>query len=923
MGRMIIRQLVGRRGRTLALLAGIALATTAFTVLTAASKSEQLRVRGTVARNYRSTYDLLVRPSGARTVAERQSGLVQPNAASGLFGGITMDQVRTVARVPGVTVAAPVGVIGYVLPELEIKLPLPPRAGRVRRRELFRVRLSWSLDRGLTRIRDANSYLWITPRTLSYPFGIQDSHGVVPLTVEVQPDGSRKWVCPYQLSGPGARSPFAASVRTRVDCWSLRTGDEGSLGGRPRQPTVSVPFPVPLLVAAIDPRAEARLDGLDRAVVSGRYLRAGEATQFKTYQHRSVGSQAAPVLTSTRAFADETAHVTVQALSSSVADRIPGIANPAGLQRLLKESPSVGRVVRRTVDASRAYNVLLGRLRRPVDIESYWSAAPERFTQTPRGALIPRVVVNRPSVWTSRYSNVFNGFVDVPEGERDPQFRSLTEHLGDNNGNHSVPSLQAVGRFDPNRIPGFTRPGDAPLGSYQAPVVTGADAAARRLLGDRSLLPDGGLTGPVQSPPLLLTTFAALPMFADSNLFANTTGAISTAPVSSIRVRVAGVTGPDALSRERLRFAAQQIAKRTGLTVDLTTGSSPVPVTLALPAGHHGRPQLMLSQLWPKKGVAVALLRATDRKSVALFVLILIVCTLFCANAAAAGVRTRSTELAVLAGLGWRSRSLFALVLGELAATGLAAGLIGAVLALPIAAVLGLSFAASHALLAIPAATLLCLLAGLRPAIRAARTPPIRAARPAVTSVRTHRAARSVRALALSNVVRLPGRSLLGAVSLAVGILALTFLLAITLVFHGAVVGSLLGNAVALQVRTADVVAVAATVTLGALAVADVLYLNVRERTSELATLQAIGWPDGALTRLIMVEGLVIGVTGAVLGAGLGLVGAIQFAGRAPGNVFAIAALAIIIGTLLTAAAAVLPATLARRLPVAQALAEE
>ena len=52
--------------------------------------------------------------------------------------------------------------------------------------------------------------------------------------------------------------------------------------------------------------------------------------------------------------------------------------------------------------------------------------------------------------------------------------------------------------------------------------------------------------------------------------------------------------------------------------------------------------------------------------------------------------------------------------------------------------------------------------------------------------------------------------------------MALTLLVAITLAFRGAVVGTLLGDVVAVQIRGVDYVAVAATVTLGVLAVADV-----------------------------------------------------------------------------------------------------
>jgi putative ABC transport system permease protein len=61
------------------------------------------------------------------------------------------------------------------------------------------------------------------------------------------------------------------------------------------------------------------------------------------------------------------------------------------------------------------------------------------------------------------------------------------------------------------------------------------------------------------------------------------------------------------------------------------------------------------------------------------------------------------------------------------------------------------------------------------------------------------------------NVLRTPGRAAVGAVSLAVGVTALTVLAAVTLAFRGVVVGTLLGNAVAVQVRGVDYVAVIAT----------------------------------------------------------------------------------------------------------------
>jgi cytochrome c biogenesis protein CcdA len=73
---------------------------------------------------------------------------------------------------------------------------------------------------------------------------------------------------------------------------------------------------------------------------------------------------------------------------------------------------------------------------------------------------------------------------------------------------------------------------------------------------------------------------------------------------------------------------------------------------------------------------------------------------------------------------------------------------------------------------------------------------------------------------------------------------ALTLVTGVTLAFRGVVVGSLLGDAVAVQVRAVDYVAVVATVALGVVAVADVVALGIRERSAELATLRALGWPE-------------------------------------------------------------------------------
>jgi ABC-type antimicrobial peptide transport system permease subunit len=141
--------------------------------------------------------------------------------------------------------------------------------------------------------------------------------------------------------------------------------------------------------------------------------------------------------------------------------------------------------------------------------------------------------------------------------------------------------------------------------------------------------------------------------------------------------------------------------------------------------------------------------------------------------------------------------------------------------------------------------------------------------------------------------------------AVGIGSAGLTVLLGITVAYRGSLVGSLLGDAVSLQARRVDYLAVAVTLALAAIAVADVGYLNMRERRNDLALLRAVGWTDGQLSRLIITEGTLIGLAGAVLGAGLGVAIAVVLQGSTPTTLWLLAGLTAGIGTLMSALASV------------------
>lgn len=869
---MIAAQVLRRRGRSLAVVAAIVVAAVSFSLLTSAVATSKLQVKGTVEANYRTAYDILVRPPGSTTSLERTERLVRQNFLSDIFGGITMAQYRQIQEMPGVDVAAPVAMIGYMLPSLY----LPIRVDALETsntQQIFRVSTASVAQRGLSVYPGGTGYIYVTRQRLDF-----SRNGIASQQDPIS--GTPVRVCQsFTEQVPVARSAFDQRA-VELACYSTQSVAPGSTGlpGVARgEEGVFFDYPFPVLLAAVDPVQESRLVGLRQAMVAGRYLRSDERPRLKSSRPEDPDSlkyRQVPVMMANRTLIDEKVRIDIRQLDISQPRQVPG--------RLAADDASAwlenlsGRLVRRsTVKAASLYPQLLEQYSSPkayLAQAQYWSSGPVSYGRSPDGHLQPVPRRNPPSTWTDLRS----GF-NAPPDDADVGFRKLQVHLGSNailpvDGKevYASPIVRSVGAFDPAEIQGFSRLSQVPLTTYYPPAAAPGDQRTSELLGGKSLLPDANLAGYLQSPPLMLTNLRSLGAFTSSSAFSDTTK-IAKAPISVIRVRVAGVTGVDKLSQARVRLAAEQIIRQTGLEVDVTIGSSPTPQMIDLPAGKFGRPPLTLQEDWVRKGVAVQLLKAIDAKSLALFLLVLIVCLLFLVNATVAAIRTRRPELGVLACLGWPARRIFALLEAELVVTGLVAGLVGSGIAATLVRLFHLQVSWWQLAAIIPVATALAALAGVGPAWRACHATPLEAITPAVRAPRKAARVSSISHLAMVGIARWPGRTVLGAASLFVGVAALAVLIAIQVAFQGGVVGTALGDVVAVQVRGVDYLAVALTIGLGAFAVADIAYLNISERVSEIGTLRASGWGEFHLRRLFGMEALVTASLGAVTGAAVGV----------------------------------------------------
>ena len=149
---------IGRRALSTVTVLAFAVTLLGFLVLHSRSDTTSATLRGTIGSAWTTPFDLLVRPPGAREPLERSAGLVRPNYATGVHGGITLAQLAAIRRSTGVAVAAPLAVVGAVnWPSAYLRpLKAQPGAGPV---TVYQVTSATDGDGGLSRYRVDRRYV--------------------------------------------------------------------------------------------------------------------------------------------------------------------------------------------------------------------------------------------------------------------------------------------------------------------------------------------------------------------------------------------------------------------------------------------------------------------------------------------------------------------------------------------------------------------------------------------------------------------------------------------------------------------------------------------------------------------------------------------------------------------------------------------
>jgi cell division protein FtsX len=882
----IWRSLRGRGIRSLLLLFGVLVVSGAFGLLTSAAETVQVIVDEDLAKYWRTTYDILVRPPGTRSTIEEKYGLVQANHLSGIPGGITFEQYEAISSIPGVEVAAPIAMLSYF--DMHISFGFERQASRIEEPGVYRVDVTLAVDDGLRQHEvTLHRYLFLASQS-------------IPLSWEERADLSAR----------------------RLTVISLEELDETTRLVAP------LSYGLPILLAAIDPEQEAALVGLDGAVTERSYFRASDVPRGDTHPFPDIGGMIhnyhVPILLNGHSyvqaevrgdvwrvtlpadgdtFQEVLARGEAQYLETLPAERAGTVEySNAEIYQWLPHWGSVflfpwtASVSLRSASFAPLPYVALPATPEYVEIQAPWAISAPVLEARPQG------MIEAPGSGVTRTPEVC--------------FRAVTRRLLEGVQEEDQVQIEGeiVGGFDIEELPPLAEElVYVPLETYYPPLVTlRYDEGGTPVEPPVEIHPTLNPEGYIQHPPLLLTTLEAAKLFN------------SVDPISAVRVRVGDTDRYSPEAQAQIEAIAAEIVARTSLQVDVVVGSSPRRVLVHIPGYEDIPPLGYVEELWIQKGVNLIIGRQIKQGNLVLFGVMLVSCSLYILNTSLMSVLGRRREVALQKALGWRSSTVFRSLLIEAALVGLVAGVLGLLLALGIAALLRLRLPLANAALILPTGLGLCLLGTAIPALLAARTPPAPLLqRGEVTGGALPGSRPGLGTYVLRGLWRRRARLGLALAAMAVAAGLVTLFGMATLGTRGYLSGTLLGEYLLLHIKGYHYGMAAVVLGVAALAVADALIEEVLTRRQEIGVLKAVGWRDRQVAGLFVQEGLLLGLGGGVLGWLVGLTAYGLLYRGLPAQAWWVTLPALGVPVLVGAVAAWYPARQAARVPPAEAVRYE
>jgi putative ABC transport system permease protein len=277
---------------------GLILAALAYVSLVGTASGTTTVLTGDIGKAWNTPYDLLVRPAGEVSKLESTKGLVSPNFISTISGGISEAQLASIRRIKNVTVAAPIAVVGYTTIDYTFNVPSVPSLLGSSAFAVLRVDEVATAEDALAHYTTAPTYIiWA-------PDGVLTTNNI--FTSQLTYAGKT-------IQCNNTNVICDAGTMFCSDC----AGPTGTFS--PSESPAELSIPIPVMIAGIDPAAEAKLAGLKATLTRGRYLPPAN----KPLKVTGIATLI-PVIVSSKSFIAETVHVKATRL------RTPGLCSPGG-----------------------------------------------------------------------------------------------------------------------------------------------------------------------------------------------------------------------------------------------------------------------------------------------------------------------------------------------------------------------------------------------------------------------------------------------------------------------------------------------------------------------------------------------------------------------------------------------------------------
>ncbi|MCC5801002.1 FtsX-like permease family protein [Rossellomorea vietnamensis] len=776
--------------------------------------------------------------------------LLEPNYLSGLDGGITLEQYETIKGMDDVKIAAPISVMGYVFNDVQMGELNITEPG------IYRLNQKETVQTGAkAEVNDGNYYFTVGggQYSMDRAYGVGESIGEL-------------------------------SYGTQV------------------------------LVAGIDPEQEAKLVGLDNAMVDGkgsRYFSENDEVMDIPLEG-NLNNISIPVILSNREFVDGEINYTVEKLDMPFdpdhQDATMEKVKKNGGEKYLEEQ--TGSVVEeRRFTTEEAHKKIVNSVMNPSFESGLGGMSWMAFKPSP--------VEYKPVTSPFRERWAFSYEVEpysLPEDSllAVKQAYRPVESFGEDSSSWPRLRLDYIGIFDAQKLTISKDP------LTELPVETYFPSKASWVLDEKgdpinppvTMKPANNPYGFLTKPPLMLTTLdAAAHVLGDK-------------PISAIRVNVKGVDTFNEDSEAALQKVAKEIEEETGLIVDVTLGSSPQPALTHIPGIQGEKGFGWIEQPWIKIGSSITIFKEAKLGVSGVVGSVILVAIVYVFSSNLIMMYARKKEFAVLLSLGWRPNQLSKLLLLEALLLGMVVSFISWLILAWFSVTSDLETSYIRVALIGLIGLTIYTAGALIPAYLVKKIRPYEAMRSGEISMKHKRVARSesVVGMAINSMVSRWKRTVLSVVSMGLPTGLLVFYLFITFRLKGVMYTTWLGEYVAMEVSTMHYVAMGIALSIAILTTAEIIWQNVAERQPEISVFKALGWKNGTVRMLVILEGMFSGALAGVVGLLFAFTLVWKVYGSFPFTLWWIYVAALSIPVVTGIIAAVLPAGKAANTPPYQGL---